>query len=75
MQPNVTFWLNKACICSTSHKAVRYGIGIFEPIMIQDTGQIEFLIEHCLKPTTYSPLLCANLSTLQLEASQGGRIL
>ena len=60
--------------------AVRYGppslggIGIFDPI-IQVAGQIYFIRKHCCKLTSYIPLFRANVSTLQLEVGQGGRIL
>ena len=74
MQLIVNCGITKARISSTLHTAVRYrllslvGIGLFDPILIQSAGQIDFLIEHFWKPTPYSPLIRANLSTLQLEA-------
>ena len=77
MRPIVKFGLTKAGISSNLHTAVRYGpqsiggIGLFEPFMIQGSGRMAFLIKHCWKPTPSSPFLCANLSTLQLEAVRG----
>ena len=81
MQPIVKFILTKASISITLHTLARYwplslgGIVLFDPIVIQGSGEIAFLVKHCCKPTPYSPLLRANLSTLQLEAFQGGHIL
>ena len=81
MQPIVKCGLTKAGIISTFHTAVRYGprslgsIGIFDPLVVQGSGQIAFLVEHFWKSTPYIPLLQANLSTLQLETGRGGPIL
>ena len=81
MWPIVKFGLAKDGISSTLHTVVRYGpwslggIGLFDPFVIQGVGQISFLIEHYWKSTPSSPILWANLSTLQLEAGRRGRIL
>ena len=81
MQLIIKFGLTKASISSTLHTAVIYGpqylgvIGLFDFFVIQGAIQIAFLIEHCWKKTPSSSLLCANLSTLQLETLQGGNIL
>ena len=80
MQHIVKFGLTKTGIRSTLHTAVRYGphyiegIGIFYPLVIQETDRIAFLIEHYWKSNPSSPLLRSNLATLQLEAGRGGRI-
>ena len=81
MQPIVKFGLAKAGISSTLHTALRYrprsigGIRIFDPFVIQVAGRIAFLIEHYWKSNPSSPILWSNLSTLQIEAGRGGRIL
>ena len=81
MQTIVQFGLTKADISIAFHTAVRYGpqsiggIGLFDPFMNKGAAQIAFLIKNCWKPTPSSPLLCANLSTIQLESGQGGHIL
>ena len=81
MQPIVKFGLTKSGISSTLHTAVKYGtrslrvIGLFDPFVIQRSGQIAFLVEHYWKSTPYIPLLRAKLSTLQLKAGIGGHIL
>ena len=78
MQPILKIGLTKSGISSTLQTAVRYGpwslggIGLFYPFVIQGTGTIAFLIEHYWKSTPSSPLLRANLSTLQLESGRGG---
>ena len=81
MQPIVKFMITKTGIISTLQTAVWYGphslggIGIFDPIMIQGSGQIVFLIKKFCEKTPSSPLLHANLYHLQLEAGWGGIIL
>ena len=81
MQTIVKFRLTKAGISSTIHTAVRYGpwylggILLYDPFMIQGTVPIAFLDKHFWKMAPSSPLLCANLSTLQFEARRGGWIL
>ena len=81
MQPILKFGLTKSGISSTLQTAVRYGpwslggIGLFYSFVIQGTGTIAFLIEHYWKSTPSSPLLLANLSTLQLESGRGWIIL
>ena len=81
MRPIVNFGLAMVSISSTFHTAVGYGprsigsIGLSVPILIQGAGQIAFLVKHHCKPTTYIPLLHANLSIIQHESVWGGRIL
>ena len=81
MQTIVKFGLNKSGISSTLHTAVKYGlqylggIGIFDPFVIQGSVRIAFLIVHYWKLIPSIPLPQAELSTLQLEAGRGGRIL
>ena len=81
MKPIVKFGLTKTGISSNLHTEVRYGpqslggIILFEPFAIQGSGRIAFLIDNYWKSTPSIPLLQANLSTLQLEAGRGGRIL
>ena len=81
MRHIVKFGLTKSGKRINLPTAVRYGlcslgeIGIFDPISIQGASRIAFPIKHCCKPTLSSPLFRANLSTLQLEVGQGGRIL
>ena len=81
MRPIVKFGLTKSIISSTLHTAVRYGtqslggIGLFDPFTIQGAVQTAFLINHCCKLTPFSPIIHANLSTIQLEEGQGWRIL
>ena len=81
MQPIVKFGLAKAEISSNLHTSVIYGprslggIGLSDPFFIQVTSRIAFLIEHHWKSTPYSPLIWANLSTLQLKLGGIGCIL
>ena len=81
MQPIIKLGLTKDYISSTLHTAVRYGtcsigdIRIFYPFVIQGTVRIAFLIEHYWKSTPSRSLLRENLSTLQMEAGRGRRIL
>ena len=81
MRPIVKCGLTKAGIISDLHTDVRYrpcslgGIELLDPIFIQGYGQIDVLIEHFWKLTLSIPLLCTNLSNLQLKASRDGRIL
>ena len=81
MKPIVKFVITKARISSTLHTAVRYGpqslggIRIFYPFVIQRTVIIAFIIKHYCQSTPSSLLIWDNLSTLQLEAVRGGRIL
>ena len=78
MQTIVNFGLTKAGIISTLHTAVRYGpwslegFGVFDPFIIQWSGQITFLVEPYFKFTPYIPLLWDNLYNLQLESGRGG---
>ena len=72
MRPVIKFRLTRDGKSSNLHTSVRYGpyylggIGIFEPIVIQGSGLISFLIKKICKPTPSISLLCANLSTFQL---------
>ena len=81
VQSIIKFGLTQARISSNLHTAVIYGprslrgIGIFDPIVNQGAGQIAFLIKHFWKPTPSSQLIHTDLSTLQLEAGRGERIL
>ena len=81
MRPILKFGLTKAGISSTLHIEFIHGplslevIGLFDPFTTQGAFQIAFLIFFFWKPTTSSPLICVNLSTLQLEEGIGGRIL
>ena len=74
MRPIVKSRLTKDGISITLHTEFRYeplsfgGIGLFDPILIQGVGRIFFITKHFWKPTQSCPLLCDNLSTLQLEA-------
>ena len=76
----VKFGLTKAGISNTLHTVIYgswslWGIGLFDPFFIQGSGQIDSLIKHFWKLTPSSPLLCANLSTLQLEVGREWHIL
>ena len=81
MQHIVKFGLTKASKSSTLQAVVIYGpwslggIGIFDPLVIQRAIQISFIIKHYYKLTSYSLLLWANLSTIQLGVGRGGCIL
>ena len=74
MQPIVKFGLTKDDISSTRHTAVRYGprslggIQLLIPNIIQRSGQIDFLVKHCMKLNPYIPLLRANIFNIQLES-------
>ena len=78
MQTIVNLGLAKAGISSNLYTAVRYGprslenIRLFDPLVIQVTGRIAFLIKHYWKST---PSIWSNLYNIQLEAGRGGRIL
>ena len=81
MQPIVKFGLTKDNLSSNLNTAVIYEpwslvrIGIFDPLVIQRTGQIALIIEYYWKSTSYRPLLWDNLYNLQLESGRGGHIL
>ena len=81
MQHIVKLGLTKAGKSNTLHTTVKkghhslVGIGLFDPILIQGASKIVFLIKHFWKFSPYISLLRSNLSTLQLEADSGGRIL
>ena len=81
MQPIIKFGITKDGIISILQTTVRYGplflwgIGIFDPIIIQIADQIDLLIKKLQEPTPSIPLICANISTTQLEAVWGGSIL
>ena len=81
MQTIVNLGLTKAGISSNLYTAVRYGprslenIRLFDPLVIQVTGRISFLIKHYWKSTPYRPAIWSNLYNIQLEAGRGGSIL
>ena len=81
MKPIVKLRLTKSSISSTHHTAVIYGpqylggIGLFDPFMIQGADRISFLIKQLWKHNPSSPLINANLLTIQLEVGRGKSIL
>ena len=72
MKPIVKFGLIKAGIVTNFHTVVIYGpqslgcIRLFYLFVSQGAGRIYFLVKYYLKSTPSTPLLWANLSTLQL---------